>query len=712
MRAISCASPAKAFCFHGVGLCLATALGGLQLDLRAAEGPAERPAPPVRKVVLYKHGIGYFERRGRVRGDALLRMSFKTAQMKDLLTSLFVLDLGGGRVGAIRYDTKDPVGKQLEGILIDVPENRALSAFLTRLKGASVRVTAADQDIIGRVMGVEPVTERIGQSQTRTGYRLVLLDEVGSVRSVDLYSLGEILILDEEIRRDLVRLMDIHRASKFAERKALTVECRGEGEREVRIGYLIETPIWKASYRVIFAGKGAPLVQGWALAENTTEEDWESVQLSFVAGNPLSYIMDLYTPYYPKRQTVPIPGLTESAVNWGASPEASAMRPEEPAEEKRLADAGPGGRGARRHGKFRIAAEAAPAAPERRAKLEPTFIAERAQRSVAAAAAALKVGELFAYESKSPVTVPRGKAAMVPIVSEKIGGERVVYYKRAFSARAVNAFVFKNTTKLTLEAGAVTFFEGSTSLGAGILSHVLVPGAKEIVPYAVEAAVSVEPKVATRAEPEHRGVVADGVLTLFRNERLSTEYRLSNKGKEKLAVLLDHPRNPAFELARPEKPEEQVEGHYRFRAGLAPGAGEVLKVVERREVSRAFAVRNASLEQVAAWIRAPFFSPAAKRWMREVREIMAERAALQRRVTEMQAEVQRLSREEDRLRRNMGSLRTSRPQEAALRAKFVTQLEKAEVRIVELREELNEAGKSRVRLDEALARKVREYRGE
>ena len=80
-------------------------------------------------------------------------------------------------------------------------------------------------------------------------------------------------------------------------------------------------PIWKCSYRVIFDEKkkdASPLLQGWALAENNTEDDWKDVTISFVAGNPMSYVMDLYSPYYVKRRQVQIPGLQDLAVDWGA----------------------------------------------------------------------------------------------------------------------------------------------------------------------------------------------------------------------------------------------------------------------------------------------------------------------------------------------------------------------------------------------------------
>ena len=68
----------------------------------------------VRKIVVYKHGVGYFEREGKVTGNKQVALTFKSAQMKDLLKSLYAVDLSGGRIATINYDTKDPLSKQLE----------------------------------------------------------------------------------------------------------------------------------------------------------------------------------------------------------------------------------------------------------------------------------------------------------------------------------------------------------------------------------------------------------------------------------------------------------------------------------------------------------------------------------------------------------------------------------------------------------------------
>src|SRR5205085_5150876 len=53
--------------------------------------------------------------------------------------------------------------------------------------------------------------------------------------------------------------------------------------------------------------KGELMMQGWAIVENTTDQDWNGVRLSLVSGRPVSFQMDLYEPLYTFRPTVPVP---------------------------------------------------------------------------------------------------------------------------------------------------------------------------------------------------------------------------------------------------------------------------------------------------------------------------------------------------------------------------------------------------------------------
>ena len=88
------------------------------------------------------------------------------------------------------------------------------------------------------------------------------------------------------------------------DKKTVTLNFLGDGKRPVRVGYIQETPIWKTSYRLVLKDKEQPFLQGWAIVENTTEEDWDDVDLTLVSGRPISFIMDLYQPLYVQRPVV------------------------------------------------------------------------------------------------------------------------------------------------------------------------------------------------------------------------------------------------------------------------------------------------------------------------------------------------------------------------------------------------------------------------
>lgn len=59
---------------------------------------------PIRELVLYKSGIGYFVRAGEYSGDTLT-MTFDKGEINDVLKSLNVVDQSGGQVVGIHYDT-------------------------------------------------------------------------------------------------------------------------------------------------------------------------------------------------------------------------------------------------------------------------------------------------------------------------------------------------------------------------------------------------------------------------------------------------------------------------------------------------------------------------------------------------------------------------------------------------------------------------------
>ena len=667
--------------------------------------------PGIRKVVLYKHGMGYIERQGKVTDNVVLSMHFRDEQMKDLLNSFFAVDLNGGKVTSIQYETKDPISKRLQDILINVPEQAALSQFLTQLKGARISARASGETLTGRILGIEPTAEIVNGQTIKTGYRLVLLSDSGPIRSFDLMSISEFTLADESLLRDLRRLLDITLDSKYTNRKKLTLTAQGKGERELRLGYLIEMPIWKSSYRIIFDSKNREeaLIQGWALAENTTEEDWKDIYISFVAGNPLSYVMDVYSPYYVTRPKVPIPGIQDLSVAWDATPPAETVpsKPKYEAVLKKRANLPKDNLYANvaqsMDSVMREEDSGAGSADER-------SMGELMTDSTASITQGIKVGELFSYAATERISIPRGQAAMVPFMLKTLKGERLLYYKAAFSPKPTNAFVLRNDTDLTLDAGAVTFFEGATSLGEGILGHTLPPGSQEVIPYAIDASVDVNPQVSAKKLPHFKGKIADGLLHLTRTETLQTTWKITNRGKEPATLWINQPKNPLYELSKPEKPLKEVDNHYRFEVSLTPGEVKDFVVEEKRNLDETVFLNNSDATTIRFYASEQYLSPATKNFLAELGDLMSKRASLEREISESKQQAQRIAEEEQRLRDNIYRTNTGIPKEAELRAKWMDSLDKAEGKLAKLNEKLDDADKKNREIQGTIAQKIKEFK--
>src|SRR5262249_544219 len=136
---------------------------------------------------------------------------------------------------------------------------------------------------------------------------LSLLTDAAEVRSFDLHSLGRLEIRDAALRRDLDFYLRTQLSAKKKDSRTFTFFAQGQGTRRVRLSYTVEAPVWKATYRILLGEEGKPpLIQGWAVVDNTQDEDWENVSLSLVAGLPVSFVHDLYTPRYIKRPVVEV----------------------------------------------------------------------------------------------------------------------------------------------------------------------------------------------------------------------------------------------------------------------------------------------------------------------------------------------------------------------------------------------------------------------
>jgi hypothetical protein len=279
-----------------------------------AQTPAqsENNPPPLRRVTLYKHGVGYFERQGKVNGDQQVTFLFDAAQMNDVLKSLVALDLGRGpdrgKISAVTFDSIKPVDKRLEefGFSLDPTNAMGLTSLLGQLKGARVEVRIGASPANGVVVGIEKRTRTQGAEKIEA-QELVLISDGGELRSIPLDQIRGIKLLDAKVREDLDQYLSILQSTIHKNLRKLTISTAGQGERDLFISYVVEAPVWKTTYRVVLDAKSKPFLQGWALVDNVQDEDWNNVTLSLVSGAPISFIQDLQQPRFKQRPVVGMP---------------------------------------------------------------------------------------------------------------------------------------------------------------------------------------------------------------------------------------------------------------------------------------------------------------------------------------------------------------------------------------------------------------------
>src|SRR5262249_43924359 len=217
-------------------------------------------------------------------------------------------------------------------------------------------------------------------------------------------------------------------------------------------------------------------LQGWAVVENPSDEDWNNVRMSLVSGRPISFQMDLYQPLYVPRPTVEPelfaslrpPTYTEAMDKLGDIRQEQvptrALTDRAEISKKSLKRAGDAdddmAKRARQTVQARLLAAGAISAEEAAAHFGI------ANAPVASAAVAHNLGDFFQYVIDHPVTLPRQKSAMLPIVSTNVEGARVsIYNEHTLAKHPLLGLRLKNSTGVHLMQGPITVFDKNTYAG-------------------------------------------------------------------------------------------------------------------------------------------------------------------------------------------------------------------------------------------------------
>ena len=634
---------------------------------------------PLSKIVLYSSGVGYFQHDGTVNNRTQLDLRFNVSQINDMLKSLVVQDFGGGKVSTVTYGSRDPMTKTLGSFGINLNGNPTLGQILTQVRGEPVEVTAPNP-IVGTLLGVEKKTESIGEgSQHRIVEQeyVTLLTEDG-FRAISLANVQRIKLTNPALNAELHQALATLATNHDGQKKTVSITFDGTGNRQTRVAYLTETPVWKTTYRLVLDENKAPYLQGWAIVENQTSQDWRNVKLSLVSGRPISFTMDLYQPLYNPRPLVQselyanLKPQTYGDAMDELKPMASAPSARSDMKKERLL-------GKMAQG-FTGGLANAPAAKAVAAEMEMGSLEE----GVASMAMAEDKGELFEYRIDQPVTLAKHTSALLPIIGQPLQGQKVSLYNQSINAKhPLNGYRLKNTSSLHLMQGPITLFDSGTYAGDARIED-LPPGQDRLISYALDLKTEVEPKLEGGTQELATVSLKKGTMLISRRLVEDRTYFVKNRDAKAKTVLIEQPYRADWKLAEPKEPTERTRDLYRFSVAVDPGKSATLRVKETLPVQESILLMDSGVDQIVYYQQAKEVSSKVREALQRVVQLRgklddahAQRTRLDQRTAEITAE-------HARIRENMQRL----PQNSDLYNRYVKKLDQQETELEKLRKEI------------------------
>ncbi len=683
------------------------------------------PNLPIHRMILYKHGVGYFERRGAVDGTEL-RLSFPRAAMDDVLKSLVALDLGAGQVHGVDFETPEDRAAQIARGSIHLSDNRSMLDLLRDLRGRRVRLwledereeprkgfglrggrppTARDPDesdgppvpelpppsrtqVDGLVIGIDVEDD---ENLLRAPIVSIYQPDQRRVRTYGLREIKRLELLDDRSAEDLSYFL--RAAQSEEDRRAATLRL-SEGAHELLVGYIAPAPAWRVSYRLLAENKEqstenngsdgkeavlgslfSVLLQGWGLFDNQLDEDLIDVGLTLVAGMPVSFRYRLYEPHTPER---PLVADEERTVN-APIEFAGGMPPPAPA----VMAAAPM---MKRTG-HPLTLSADEPATER-------LSMDMLEASTAAASVGEERGALFQYRVAHPVSVARGQSAMVPIVGQRLGGRKELLYNSAkLPKHPVASLRMRNETGLTLERGPVTVIEEGDYAGEAVLPFTRA-GGELIVPYAVELGITIAEEHS--GERQTSGLsVRDDYLIIQEWDIRQTLYRIHSTLSASAEVTIEQALLPSYTLTDSPAPSEQE---------------TIFIVRQRSETSRWERIGDLAPKQLREYLRQRYLDEATYQDLVGVLEVYGQIAGHRRRLEEIERERKAIYKQQQQIQGSLGPLGRE-GEEGALRSRYVATLGGLEDRLVGLGDEEQRLLAEITRLEAEVQRRLGELTG-
>lgn len=551
--------------------CLSLALfAGLALPAIAVQDEAQDL--PITAITLYRSGVGSFERVGEINGDANVYLRVDQGQLNDLLKSLVVLDGGGGTVGAISYGSREPIERRLASFGVNLADNPSMAELLGRLRGARVKVATSDSTATGTITSVETVQRAEGDKAVNT-YAVTIFTGAG-IKRIDLDDIINLEFLDQRLKNDIERALQVLAQERDENIRTVEVSTAGEGERQLLVSYVHEMPVWKPAYRLVLNERNEPILQAWAIVENTTEEDWRQIDLSLVASQPVGFTMDLQTPLFAQRPDIPVPAGTLArpkmyAGGGGQSPFQDSGSADEAEADRKMS---------------RFRAPATETTSRGGSMLLSLDESDLFFKSAASMAAAVQVGESVVLRIENPIDLDRQQSAMIPMLTERVDARKISIYTPSEGGQPMLGVELTNTTSAPLISGPVAVYDGAYA-GDAMVGFVPMK-AERMLAYAVDMDLKAQQaQNSSSSRATYR--ITNGYLQTSYVRTITNTFTLRNEAQKQRTVIIEHQPMPGWDLVEPTNGAKSDDGKVRFERSVDAGKKIDLKVTERRtETSR------------------------------------------------------------------------------------------------------------------------------
>jgi len=637
--------------------------------------------------VLYKHGVGYFERSGTLGPGESARLDFRAEEMNDVLKSLTVNELGG-RVTVLRYDSSIPLSQKLTEFPFGVESGAPLSAVIDQFKGARIEMEFGPQKVAGAIVSARLIA---GDKDRAEREQLTLLMDSGELRTVDLAAANAIRFTDQKLQLQFKDYLAALTGARSKDKRSVYIDSTDSKAREVRAAYIMPMPAWKSSYRLLFEdGSAPPTLEGWAIVDNTTGEDWTNVRLSLVSGKPISFISQLYAPKFITRLGA------ELAEDRPVAPTvySGAVKPEPDTRAKAPVNGGNqgfGSGGGVGGGVFRASAGGALSPP-------PAPMVQLS--NVPDAGPAQEIADLFEYSIATPVTVRKDESAMMPFLQQKVSARKLIIYSDASRPNPFSAAELTNNTGKTLDGGPITVFDSGTYAGEALVETVKNAD-KRFINYGVDLGTRIATNLDSRNDAVRELHAHNGILVSKASQVQKKTYSVHNVDPRSKTLIIEHPVRAGYALIDTAKPIETARDVYRFEMKLSANGSIEFPVTEERVYDTQTSVSSLNLDGLLTYIRNKSISDTARRQLQQIADIKTQISNTDSEKRSVTDQVNSVTRDEERNRQNIASLSPVSGQQQLVQD-YARKLSEQETQITALRDRESALDQQRGSLQEQL----------